>query len=254
MSLLEPSPPPALDSLLLPTALPPLPAALPPLTDPGPGRPQLWLVATAAHEETAARYAPLVLGPSELARAEEFRRPTDRATYLCAHVGLRRVLGNHLGIAPRTVSVARAPCPCCGEPHGRPVLPGEPLHFSLSHCEGLSLIAVAAAPVGVDVEPVPNPQTLVEAADVVHRMEAAELASLAPALRPAAFARVWTRKEAYLKGLGIGLGADPSTEYVGAGPAPAAPAGWLLADIAVPSGHRAAVAVRREGVGGAGPD
>jgi len=251
MSLLEPSPPPVLDSRLLPAALPPLPAALPPLTHPGPGRPQLWLVATAVHAETATRYAPLVLGPAELARAEEFRRPTDRATYLCAHVGLRRVLGNHLGIAPRTVSVARAPCLCCGGPHGRPVLPGEPLHFSLSHCEGLSLIAVAAAPVGVDVEPVPDPQTLVEAADVVHPREAAELAALAPALRPAAFARVWTRKEAYLKGLGIGLGADPSTEYVGAGPVPAAPAGWLLADITVPPGHGAAVAFRREG---AGPD
>ncbi|MCG7524265.1 4'-phosphopantetheinyl transferase superfamily protein [Streptomyces sp. OfavH-34-F] len=254
MSLLEPGPPSALDSLLLPTALPPLPAALPPPADPGSGGPRLWLVATAAHEESAARYAPLVLAPAELARADEFRRPTDRATYLCAHVGLRRVLGSHLGVAPRTVSVVRAPCPCCGEPHGRPVLPGEPLHFSLSHCEGLSLIAVAAAPVGVDVEPVPGARTLTEAADVVHPLEAAELAALAPESRPAAFARVWTRKEAYLKGLGIGLGADPSTEYVGAGPAPAAPAGWLIADIAAPAGHRAAVAVRRIGGVGAGPD
>lgn len=245
MSLLVSSPPPAVEPSLLPAALPPLPAALPPLPGPRPDSPQLWLVATAAHEETATRYAPLVLGPSELARAEEFRRPGDRATYLCAHVGLRRVLGNHLGVAPRTVSMARAPCPCCGEPHGRPVLPDGQLHFSLSHCEGLSLIAVAAAPVGVDVEPVPTPQTLVEAADVVHPVESAELAALAPALRPAAFARVWTRKEAYLKGLGIGLGADPSTEYVGAGETPTAPSGWLLADIAVPRGHRAAVAVRR---------
>lgn len=253
MSLLEPSPPPAIDRLVLPAALPPLPAALPPPAGPGADGAQLWLVATAAHEESATRYAPLVLGPSELARAEEFRRPTDRATYLCAHVGLRRVLGSHLGIAPRTVSVARAPCPCCGEPHGRPELPDGRLHFSLSHCEGLSLIAVAAVPVGVDVEPVPNPQTLAEVADVLHPAESAELAALSPALRPAAFARVWTRKEAYLKGLGIGLGADPSTEYVGAGEAPAAPSGWLVTDVAVPHGHRAAVAVRRWSLG-AGPD
>ncbi|WP_069169898.1 4'-phosphopantetheinyl transferase family protein [Streptomyces griseus] len=246
MSLLESSPPPVLGRLLLPAALPPLPAALPPPTAPGPGPrgAQLWLVATAAHEESATRYAPLVLDPSELARAEEFRRPGDRATYLCAHVGLRRVLGNHLGIAPRTVSMARAPCPCCGRPHGRPVLPDGHLHFSLSHCEGLSLIAVAAGPVGVDVEPVPAAQTLVEAADVLHPAESAELAALDPGLRPAAFARVWTRKEACLKGLGIGLGADPSTEYVGAGEAPAAPSGWQVADVSVPDGHRAAVAVR----------
>lgn len=253
MSLLESIPPPAPGRLLLPTALPPLPAALPPPTGPGPDGVRLWLVTTAAHEESAPRYAPLVLGPSELARAAEFRRPSDRATYLCAHVGLRRVLGNHLGIAPKTVPMARAPCPRCGEPHGRPVLPDGHLHFSLSHCEGLSLIAVAADPVGVDVEAVPSVQTLVEAAEVVHPGESAELAALAPALRPAAFARVWTRKEAYLKGLGIGLGADPSTEYVGAGERPAAPSGWLLADIAVPHGHWGAVAVRRRGAG-AGPD
>ncbi|CAM5330778.1 hypothetical protein STANM309S_02549 [Streptomyces tanashiensis] len=66
-----------------------------------------------------------------------------------------------------------------------------------------------------------------------------------PALRPAAFARVWTRKEAYLKGIGTGLGADPSADYVGSGPVPTAPAGWLLADVVVPDGHHAAVALRR---------
>lgn len=228
---------------LLPDPLPPLPAALPRLPWPSPARPRLWLVATAAHEDTVARYASLVLDPAELARAREFRRPGDRATYMCAHVGLRRLLGAHLGVAPRTVSVARAPCPCCGEAHGRPVLPDGRLHFSLSHCEGLSLIAVAATPVGVDVEPVPEPHTVAEAAEVLHPAEAAELAALAPGLRPAAFARVWTRKEAYLKGTGVGLGADPSAEYVGSGPVPSAPSGWLTTDVTVPAGHRAAVAV-----------
>ncbi|MFE7759193.1 4'-phosphopantetheinyl transferase family protein [Streptomyces sp. NPDC057418] len=229
---------------LLPDALPPLTSALPRLPWPSPARPRLWLVTTAAHQETVARYAPLVLDPAELARAEEFRRPGDRATYMCAHVGLRRLLGAHLGIAPRTVSVARAPCPCCGEPHGRPVLPDGRLHFSLSHCEGMSLIAVAATPVGVDVEPVPAPETVAEAAEVLHPVESAELAALAPDAAAVAFARVWTRKEAYLKGIGVGLGADPATEYVGSGPLPSAPAGWLMADVAVPVGHRAAVALR----------
>jgi 4'-phosphopantetheinyl transferase len=201
-------------------------------------------VTTAVHEATAARHAPLVLEPAELARAAELRRPADRATYLCAHVGLRRLLGAHLGVAPRSVPLARAPCPCCGEPHGRPVLPDERLHFSLSHCEGLSLIALARTPVGVDVEPVPHPDTVSEAAEVLHPAESAELDALAADLRPDAFTRVWTRKEAYLKGLGVGLGGDPAGTLVGAGPRPAAPVGWLLADVEVPAGHHAAVAVR----------
>ncbi|MFE0701009.1 4'-phosphopantetheinyl transferase family protein [Streptomyces sp. NPDC058872] len=230
--------------LLVPAALPLLSTPLSPLPELRPVRPQLWLVATDLHQDTVARYAPLVLDTRELARADEFRRPADRATYLCAHVGLRRLLGAHLDVAPRAVSVARAPCPCCGEPHGRPVLPGRRLHFSLSHCEGLSLIALASTPVGVDIERVPAPHTVAEASEVLHPAEAAELATLAPALRPAAFARVWTRKEAYLKGLGIGLGADPSADYVGSGPVPSAPTGWLLIDVAVPEGHRAAVALQ----------
>ncbi|WP_426405093.1 4'-phosphopantetheinyl transferase family protein [Streptomyces sp. R-07] len=246
IQLVSPPPPAAPPAgLLIPSALPPLTSALPRLPGLRPARPQLWLVATDVHQDTVTRYAPLVLDTGELARAGEFRRSGDRATYLCAHVGLRRLLGAHLGVGPRTVSVARAPCPCCGEPHGRPVLPDGRLHFSLSHCEGLSLIAVASTPVGVDIERVPAPHTVTEASEVLHPAESAELAALTPALRPAAFARVWTRKEAYLKGLGIGLGADPSSEYVGAGPLPAAPPGWLLADVAVPDGHHAAVALRR---------
>lgn len=246
MSLLDhrvtPAPPGV--AALHPEPLPPLPAPLPRPVRPPVGRPQLWLVTTAVHEAAAARHAPLVLEPAELARAAELRRPADRATYLCAHVGLRRLLGSHLGVAPSKVPLARAPCPCCGEPHGRPVLPDGRLHFSLSHCEGLSLIALAPAPVGVDIEPVPHPDTVSEAADVLHPAESAELAALAPELRPDAFTRVWTRKEAYLKGLGVGLGDDPAGTRVGAGRRPTAPVGWLLADVAVPAGHCAAVAVR----------
>ncbi|MFF5427922.1 MULTISPECIES: 4'-phosphopantetheinyl transferase family protein [unclassified Streptomyces] len=252
MSPLTPAPPPALYApgpagvpYPAPLPLPPLPAAVPRPPEARPLRPGLWLVPTETHRDTAARYAPLVLDAAELARAEEFRRPGDRATYLCAHVGLRRLLGAHLGVAPRAVVVERAPCPCCGGAHGRPVLADGGPHFSLSHCEGLSLIAVAATPVGVDIERVPAPHLVTEAAEVLHPAESAELAALDGARRPAAFARVWTRKEAYLKGLGVGLGADPAATYVGAGPTPSAPPGWLLTDVTVPSGHRAAVAVRR---------
>ncbi|WP_346268225.1 4'-phosphopantetheinyl transferase superfamily protein [Streptomyces sp. SCUT-3] len=65
-----------------------------------------------------------------------------------------------------------------------------------------------------------------------------------PADRPAAFARCWTRKEAYLKGTGTGLGEDPSRTPVGAGPRPEPVPGWLLADVPVPTGHAAAWALR----------
>ncbi|MFJ7204377.1 4'-phosphopantetheinyl transferase family protein [Streptomyces sp. NPDC098789] len=221
------------------------------LSDPGPARaallpagPDLWLVDTTGYRAHAARHAPGTLDAQELARAAEFVRAADRDAYVCAHVALRRLLGAYLGIAPRAVTVDRAPCAHCQEPHGRPVLPGGALHFSLSHCHGLSLLAFASVPVGVDVEEVPSARTIAETADVLHPREAAELAVLPAAERPLAFTRVWTRKEAYLKGLGVGLSEDPAADYVGSGPVPARLADWALTDVLVPEGHCAAVALR----------
>ncbi|MCB5163546.1 4'-phosphopantetheinyl transferase superfamily protein [Streptomyces bambusae] len=241
-----PAPPPP--TALAPALLAPAPPAVvyvapPPASPPAYGSPQVWLVDTATHRVTAARHAPYVLDRQELLRAAEFLHDADRDAYLCAHVGLRRLLGGYLGLPPRGVTVSRAPCPGCGEPHGRPVLPGDSLHFSLSHCEGLSLLAFATTPVGVDVEAVPPLHTVAETADVLHPREAAELAALPPAERALAFTRVWTRKEAYLKGLGVGLSEDPAADYVGSGPVPAPLPGWSLTDVAVPPGHCAAVAL-----------
>ncbi|MET9566624.1 4'-phosphopantetheinyl transferase family protein [Streptomyces tauricus] len=122
--------------------------------------------------------------------------------------------------------------------------PGSALHFSLSHSGDLSLLAFAARPVGIDVEAVPAPETVGEAAEVLHPREAAELAALPADERPAVFAAVWTRKEAYLKGLGIGLSDSPAAHYVGSGAVPAHLPGWTITGIEVPGDHRAAVALR----------
>lgn len=64
---------------------------------------------------------------------------------------------------------ARDPCTGCGAPHGRPVLPGNPLAFSLSYGAGRVLIALARTPVGVDIEALVRPS----AAACTVRLEAA---------------------------------------------------------------------------------
>ncbi|WP_328917384.1 MULTISPECIES: 4'-phosphopantetheinyl transferase family protein [unclassified Streptomyces] len=243
-------PPPAsatAGGLLIPTALGTVYAAAVP-TSALTAAPQVWLVDTTAHRHAASRRAPVTLDPEELARAAEFLYEGDRDAYVCAHVALRRLIGAYLGLPPRDVSLSRAPCAHCGGPHGRPVVPGDALHFSLSHCADLSLLAFATAPVGVDVESIPAPRTVAETTDVLHPREAAELALLAPAERPLAFTRVWTRKEAYLKGRGVGLSADPAADYVGSGPVAVALPDWSVTDVAVPDGHCAAVAVHVPGL------
>ncbi|MER5768054.1 4'-phosphopantetheinyl transferase superfamily protein [Streptomyces sp. NPDC001985] len=188
-----------------------------------------------------------LLDAEESARLDAFRRPVDRDAYAVAHVTLRRLLGERLGRSPESVELARRPCSQCGGPHGRPVVPGDPVHFSLSHTEGMVVIALAPAPVGVDTETLPAPGTVAEIMDQLHPREHSELAALPAAERPLAFARCWTRKEAVLKASGVGLNERLSRTYVGAGPRPATDTGWLLTDVPTDPGWAAAVAVRAPG-------
>lgn len=218
------------------------PSLLPP-----PGVLSLWRVDVARHSGQAARVAPGILEAGELDRAAHLVVDADRECYVASHVALRILLGARLGVAPGAVPLTREPCPSCGGPHGRPATGGG-VHFSLSHTRGVALLAFADVPVGVDVELLPKTGVVSEIAGQLHPAESRELAELPEELRPAAFGRVWTRKEAYLKGEGIGLADGLAAEHVGTGPRPGpGPAGWTITDVRVPTGYAAAVAVRAAG-------
>jgi 4'-phosphopantetheinyl transferase len=189
---------------------------------------------------------PAALPPEQLAlldaeerqRMAAFHREADRVRYGFAHLVLRLVLGGLLGRPADTLRFGRAHCPCCGGPHGRPVLagPGERCEFSLSHGGDLVMVGAAALPVGVDVEPVPSAASVTDLAPMLHPAEQRGLALSGGG--PAAFARLWTRKEAYLKGLGTGLGrALDQDDLTGS------PPGWRVTDVTAADGHAAAVAV-----------
>ncbi|MEU3774622.1 4'-phosphopantetheinyl transferase superfamily protein [Streptomyces sp. NPDC032472] len=206
------------------------------LAEPHPvGRPDVHLARVAPGLAHAERHAG-VLSAAERARMARFAVAADRDRYLTAHVALRILLGRRLGQRPEDVPITHAACAGCGGPHGRPVVPGNPVHFSLSHAGEFFVIAFSEhAAVGVDVERVP-PSALPGA---LHPEEEAELALLAPADRPAAFARAWTRKEAVLKALGTGLQNDPTTLLVGTAPTPRAHPAWHLTPIPTPPTYAA---------------
>ncbi|WP_442807094.1 4'-phosphopantetheinyl transferase family protein [Streptomyces sp. NBC_01294] len=209
------------------------------------GLERVWQQRVSEYLPEAARHAS-VLDAAEHARLAAFRTTADRDRYLVAHVAVRRLLGERLGVAPSAVRLTREPCTGCGGPHGRPAVAGATgVHFSLSHAGDLVAVAVAVVPVGVDVEEVPWPQVVARTAPTaLHPGELAELAALPVAARPAAFARCWTRKEAYLKGTGAGLNTAPATVRAGAGPRPARIPGWRVTDVATLPGYAAAVATR----------
>jgi len=184
-----------------------------------------------------------VLDEQERQRAARFVRDGDRHSYLSAHLALRHLLGRQLAVPPRELAFAREPCPLCDEPHGRPRVAGaDPaVHFSLSHSGELVLLGIAGTPVGVDVEEVPEEQVVLDLSSRLHPAEQAEIAAAGqPRL---AFARVWTRKEAYLKGIGTGLPGGLAADYLGGTGLAPLPAGWSVLDVPVPAGYAAAAAV-----------
>ncbi len=206
------------------------------LPEPDPaGRPDVHLARVAPGLAHAERHAG-VLSAAERARLARFAVAADRDRYLAAHVALRILLGERLGQRPEDVPITHAACAGCGGPHGRPVVPGNPVHFSLSHAGEFFVIALSDhAVVGVDIEHVP-PRPLPGA---LHPEEEDELALLAPADRPAAFARAWTRKEAVLKALGTGLQSDPTTLLLGTAPTPRPHPAWHLTPIPTPPSYAA---------------
>ncbi|MFC8828417.1 4'-phosphopantetheinyl transferase family protein [Streptomyces sp. NPDC057137] len=173
-----------------------------------------------------------LLDAREQARAASFTHRRDRLMYLAAHVGLRLLLGDRLGVHPRDLRFGRDRCAHCGGPDGRPILldgPGD-LHFSLSHCAGSTLVGVADVLVGVDVERLPDRRTVELCLARLHPRERAELLRVPRAERPLEFCRLWTRKEAYLKALGTGLSRGLDRDYLGAG-GEGRPVGWSVVNL-----------------------
>nr|WP_240969078.1 4'-phosphopantetheinyl transferase superfamily protein [Streptomyces sp. HNM0575] len=210
------------------------------------GTVDLWLLPA---PETAGLHGALALhelDEAERGRADAFRRAADRERYVAAHIALRRLLAAYSGTAPQDIAFARADCPRCGAPHGRPELASGGAHFSLSHSRGAVLIGVARSQVGVDVERLPRPERVDVCAPALHPGERRELERHALADRPAAFARLWARKEAYLKGTGVGVGGWTSEVYLGddSSGTPSRPVGWSVVDVPCGADHAAAAAVR----------
>ncbi|MET9599088.1 4'-phosphopantetheinyl transferase superfamily protein [Streptomyces sp. NPDC006459] len=213
----------------------PLPVALP-------GQTRVW-AASVAENAAAATARRGELDRSETRRAGLFRRFADVDRFLVAHVCLRDVLGTVLGTPPGRLVIDREPCAACGGPHGRPYLPGRPVHFSLAHAGDLVLVAVAPVPVGVDVEDLPSDALVHETMAGLHEDERDELLALPRPARPTAFARCWTRKEAVLKSTGQGLAHGARLPYAGTAAEPARTAEHQVYDLPVPPGRVAALAL-----------
>lgn len=141
------------------------------------------------------------LSPDERARCGSVRDRSQGLRFGRGRGFLRAVLGRYLDRDPAELRLAYGW-------RGKPELASGGLHFNLSHSDGLLLLAVSRDHlVGADVERI-RPVTDLErlAARFFSEAENLALASVPASARPELFFRCWSRKEAYLKALGCGLG------------------------------------------------
>ncbi|MEP0869970.1 4'-phosphopantetheinyl transferase superfamily protein [Trichocoleus desertorum AS-A10] len=141
------------------------------------------------------------LTSDEQERAAKFYFPKDRQHFIMARGLLRLILGRYLDQAPAHLRFVY-------NAYGKPSLEASPsLHFNLSHSKGLALLGVSSdRELGIDLEYIRTDFPVDQVAKSVFSVsEQNILRSLPDALKPEAFFNAWTRKEAYIKGLGQGL-------------------------------------------------
>ncbi|WP_406383510.1 4'-phosphopantetheinyl transferase family protein [Streptomyces sp. NBC_01618] len=203
-----------------------------------------------------------LLDDSELRRLGRIRSPAGAAEFVGNRASVRRILAGLLGAPPERIHLGRRPCPGCGDPeHGPPTIlnPQVMCWISISHTSGCGMLAVAGAPVGVDVERARDIRVDELAPTTLTPSEVKQLDGLTGDALRQAFLRCWTRKEAALKAVGVGITvpldrvethpATAGTITVAAG-VPGTPQAWSVTDLPIPTPWTASVALP---AGTAGP-
>lgn len=204
-------------------------------------------------DPSALAVAAALVDDAERARAARFVREADHARHLLGRALARVLLARRTGVAPASLRLV-------ADADGKPALDGPGPAFNLSHSgDWIACVLADDAPVGVDVqETTPSMARPDDFGPVFGPRERARIDGMPDeAARIAAFARAWTRKEALLKAVGVGLqlkldaidivdgDAGPRWDVPADARSAAALAGaWTLRDVAVDTRHACAVAWR----------
>lgn len=162
---------------------------------------EVWLIDILGEEP------PDCLDQQERDRAAHFVRAADATRFRRSRIALRYIIGARLGLDPKLIEL-RQRCPVCEGSHG-PISTDAGLHVSLSRCGPFALVAIGRTSLGVDIASTPEALKVLDfALSPDERLQFSQLGRDVP--RGLA-ATIWTRKEAYLKALGLGLRRAPSS-------------------------------------------
>jgi phosphopantetheine--protein transferase-like protein len=187
-----------------------------------------------------------LLSMEERDRCSRLATPELRKRFIASHAGLRQILAGYLRCLASNLTFEHTSA-------GKPFLADVPLRFNLSHSADTNLLAVGRSEVGVDIE---RKRTVTSLASLAARHFAGpELEAMRSSNDPLqSFFQTWTRKEAVIKLVGLGmatslqdLDTSPPGHSIGI------PAAWKfqenccwLADFATDLEHLAAVASREK--------
>lgn len=168
------------------------------------GEVHVWRISLPGWRSRIAGLACL-LSPDEATRARRFKFEADRQRYIVARGNLRILLGEYLRRAPESIAIGfhEGGKPFVEQPRAK-----RTVCFNLSHAADEILCAVALdREVGVDIERIDrHTDHLALARRFFSPRELESLRSLdGPGLARRFFA-CWTRKEAFTKAIGAGLG------------------------------------------------
>lgn len=167
-----------------------------------PGDVQIWYFGLDADAQRQAQLTRL-LDKQERHRAERFRFEKHRRRFIVRRGFLRLILAHYTGLAPDAICFTRD---ATGKPSIDSPASMHGLKFSASSSQALGVVALTYdRELGLDLEQVcPDGDHELMAREFSGH-EAAALRRLEPESRTAAFFDLWTCKEAYLKGKGLGL-------------------------------------------------
>lgn len=145
------------------------------------------------------------LNDDERVRAAGYKLDAPRTQFILARGFLRRTLSGYVGAPPESLRFGTTA-------NEKPVLldqqiPRSHFHFNLSHTANVIALAIANdREVGVDVEQLQIRRSMgAIAKQQYHIAEQEQLAEASEEEKLSTFYRIWTCKEAYLKGLGLGF-------------------------------------------------
>lgn len=159
----------------------------------------IWLTSASQWKNNLNELAS-VLSQEEISRKVKLISQNRQEDYVISRGVLRSILAQYLEVAAENV-------PLKTYPNGKPYLPGSDLQFNISHSEDLFLYGfVLDVPIGVDLQqvyPISNINTLIK--NYFSPYEQQILSTEKKTRLKDLFFRIWTAKEAYLKGTGEGF-------------------------------------------------